>query len=131
MQIFAHFFCKTEFYSVIIKEPKALRIAEKWRMLLRKKHGAPRSCFCGPKPQKNVFAGAHFAKAGGERGKPIYANARLFNNQAAAEPRMAKKCVICYVPRDANVNSEGTRPEFVLKQTMGRGVPKVQHMQKK
>ena len=35
-----------------------------WQMLLRKKHSAPCSCFCGPKPQKNVFAGVHFAKAG-------------------------------------------------------------------
>ena len=33
-------------------------------MLLLKKHGAPRSCFCGPQPQKNVFAGVHFTKAG-------------------------------------------------------------------
>ena len=29
------------------------------RMLLRKKRGAPHSCFCVPHPQKNVFAGAH------------------------------------------------------------------------
>ena len=33
-------------------------------MLLRKKRGAPHSCFCVPHPQKNVFAGVHVAKAG-------------------------------------------------------------------
>ena len=33
-------------------------------MLLRKKRGAPHSCFCVPHPQKNVFAGVHVPKAG-------------------------------------------------------------------
>ena len=32
-------------------------------MLLIKKRGAPRSCFCGPHPQKNVFDREHIAKA--------------------------------------------------------------------
>ena len=50
-------FCYTFAPDFENRQPKNHADSEGARKLLLKKRGAPRSCFCVPNPQKNVFTG--------------------------------------------------------------------------
>jgi hypothetical protein len=95
--------------------PCVQKSCEICRMLLRKKHGAPHSCFCGPQPQKNVFAGVHtprrareenakerfcrstYAKAGERAAKHAVRMGKRKGIRKKKQKRINKEKVLSYV----------------------------------
>ena len=62
--------------------------------ILLKKHGAPRSCFCGPQPQKNVFERVHAISRSGDY--PSSGSGRAADGKKKAPRRVLGLAVVIH-----------------------------------